>query len=268
MMYDRDNQERYMENRSELSDIVLEKGSNRPSNLKRILIIVAFLVLIFLIALASMKMMNKDPKKDPSKLILPPENNATQEVPATKDDQLFKQVPIIEENPKQESFENMIKTLKEKEAQKQEEAKAQQEQTMKETPKEETPKRGESAKQPKEDPKKTTQQPAQPKQPAASTPTQQPKQPAASSSQPKAPATASTGNIYIQVAALSSTPDPKVLSNIKAKGYEYKLHPVNVNGKQITKILIGPYAKSEDAQTALISVKANVNKDAFISKVK
>ena len=143
-----------------------------------------------------------------------------------------------------------------------------QEQTMKETPKEETPKRVESAKQPKEEPKKTTQQPAQPKQPAASTPAQQPKQPAASSSQPKAPATTSTGNIYIQVAALSSTPDPKFLGNIKAKGYEYKLHPVNVNGKQITKILIGPYAKSEDAQTALISVKANVNKDAFISKVK
>ena len=62
--------------------------------------------------------MNKDNGKDTSKLILPPE--PTQETQLPKDDQLFKQVPIIEENPKKESFEDMIKTLKEKEAQKQE----------------------------------------------------------------------------------------------------------------------------------------------------
>ena len=99
-----------MENRSDLSDIVLEKSSEKSSGLKRILIIVAFLVLIFLIALASMKMMNKDPNKDPSKLILPPDANTTattQETSAGKDDQ-FKQVPITEETPKQESFEDMI----------------------------------------------------------------------------------------------------------------------------------------------------------------
>ena len=110
-----------MENRNELSDIVLEKGDNKTLKMKRILILVAFLILVFLVALASMKVANKDQGKDASKLILPPE--PTQETQVPKDDQLFKQVPIIEENPKKESFEDMIKTLKEKEAQKQEEAK-------------------------------------------------------------------------------------------------------------------------------------------------
>ena len=63
--------------------------------------------------------MHKEGGKETSKLILPPEPT-TQDVPVSKDDQLFKQVPIIEENPKKESFEEMIKTLKEKEGQKQE----------------------------------------------------------------------------------------------------------------------------------------------------
>ncbi len=256
-----------MENRSELSDIVLEKGSDRSSNLKRILMVVAFLVLIFLIALASMKMMNKDPKKDPSKLILPPENNNSQEVPATKDDQLFNQkMPIIEENPKQESFENMIKTLKEKELQKQEEANKKVEAKAPSEniePKEAPTKAPPPPVKPKEEPKKPTTQATPSKQPtttAATTP---------SKSTPSSPKTTATaGNIYIQVGAVTTTPEPKVLNNLKAKGFEYKLYPVDVNGKQITKILVGPYAKAEDAQTALISVRANVNKDAFIYKVK
>ena len=65
-----------MENRNELSDIVLEKGDNKTLKLKRILILVAFLILVFLVALASMKMMNKEPSKETSKLILPPEPSA------------------------------------------------------------------------------------------------------------------------------------------------------------------------------------------------
>ena len=91
-----------MENRNELSDIVLEKGDNKTLKIKRILILVAFLILVFLVALASMKVANNDQNKETSKLILPPE--PTQETQIPKDDQLFKQVPIIEENPKKESF--------------------------------------------------------------------------------------------------------------------------------------------------------------------
>ncbi|MBP9493078.1 MAG: SPOR domain-containing protein [Sulfurospirillum sp.] len=238
-----------MENRNELSDIVLEKGDSKTLKLKRILILVAFLILVFLVALASMKMMNKEPSKETSKLILPPEPSA-QEAPVTKDDQLFKQVPIIEENPKKESFEEMIKTLKEKEAQKQEEAKVKESATQTTAPiKSETPKVTET--KPKEESVK--KEVAKPKE-----------APAPVSQQ----STSADAGIYIQIGAVATAPEQKVLNDIKSKGFEYRLYKTVVNGNNVTKILIGPYAKSEDAQNALISVRASINKNAFIYRIK
>lgn len=238
-----------MENRNELSDIVLEKGDSKTLKLKRILILVAFLILVFLVALASMKMMNKEPSKETSKLILPPEPSA-QEAPVTKDDQLFKQVPIIEENPKKESFEEMIKTLKEKEAQKQEEAKVKESATQTTAPiKSETPKVTET--KPKEESVK--KEVAKPKE-----------APAPVSQQ----STSADAGIYIQIGAVATAPEQKVLNDIKSKGFEYRLYKTIVNGNNVTKILIGPYAKSEDAQNALISVRASINKNAFIYRIK
>ncbi len=238
-----------MENRNELSDIVLEKGDSKTLKLKRILILVAFLILVFLVALASMKMMNKEPSKETSKLILPPEPSA-QEAPVTKDDQLFKQVPIIEENPKKESFEEMIKTLKEKEAQKQEEAKVKESATQTTAPiKSETPKVTET--KPKEE--NVKKEVAKPKE-----------APAPVSQQ----STSADAGIYIQIGAVATAPEQKVLNDIKSKGFEYRLYKTVVNGNNVTKILIGPYAKSEDAQNALISVRASINKNAFIYRIK
>ena len=238
-----------MENRNELSDIVLEKGDSKTLKLKRILILVAFLILVFLVALASMKMMNKEPSKETSKLILPPEPSA-QEAPVTKDDQLYKQVPIIEENPKKESFEEMIKTLKEKEAQKQEEAKVKESATQTTAPiKSETPKVTET--KPKEESVK--KEVAKTKE-----------APAPVSQQ----STSADAGIYIQIGAVATAPEQKVLNDIKSKGFEYRLYKTVVNGNNVTKILIGPYAKSEDAQIALISVRASINKNAFIYRIK
>ena len=243
-----------MENRSELSDIVLEKGDGKTLKLKRILILVAFLILVFLVALASMKMMHKEGGKETSKLILPPEPT-TQDVPVSKDDQLFKQVPIIEENPKKESFEEMIKTLKEKEVQKQEEAKNKEGTQPATTPKAETTKPVET-KVKEEAPKKEVAKPKEPANTSAST------HPA-----PTASSSADAG-IYIQVGAVATNPEQRVLNDIKAKGYEYKLYKTIVNGNNVTKILIGPYAKSEDAQSALVSIRDNLNKNAFIYRIK
>ncbi|WP_263831881.1 SPOR domain-containing protein [Sulfurospirillum oryzae] len=246
-----------MENRNELSDIVLEKGDSKTVKMKRILILVAFLILVFLVALASMKLANKDQGKDASKLILPPE--PTQETQVPKDDQLFKQVPIIEENPKKESFEDMIKTLKEKEAQKQEEAKGTDAKTKETTVPVTAPvKEATPTKTVKEEPKKEA---AKPQPMLRST--------EVTSSTPTAP---SSGNadagIYVQVGAVATAPDAKQLNDIKSKGFEYKLYTTVVNGNKVTKILIGPYAKSSDAESALVLIRSSVNKNAFIYRVK
>lgn len=230
-----------MENsRNELSDIVLEKGDHKTVKVKRILILTAFLILVFLVALASMKMMNKDNGKDTSKLILPPE--PTQETQLPKDDQLFKQVPIIEENPKKESFEDMIKTLKEKEVAKQEEAKAKEPVATKVVdtkPKEVTP---------PVSPKKEVVKPKETTTPTTS-------------------GNAGAG-IYVQVGAVATAPEQRVLNDIKSKGFEYKIYPTVVNGNNVNKILIGPYANSADAENALANVRSSVNKNAFIYRIK
>jgi len=247
-----------MENRNELSDIVLEKGDNKTLKMKRILILVAFLILVFLVALASMKVANKG-EKDTSKLILPPE--PTQETQIPKDDQLFKQVPIIEENPKKESFEDMIKTLKEKEAQKQEEAKGT----------EVKPKEATTAPVTSTPVKEAA--PAKTKETAPAKVKEEPKaQPLLRSTEvgdthPSTGGSADAG-IYVQVGAVATAPDAKQLSDIKAKGFEYKLYNTVVNGNKVTKILIGPYAKSSDAESALVLIRSSINKNAFIYRVK
>jgi len=246
-----------MENRNELSDIVLEKGDNKTLKMKRILILVAFLILVFLVALASMKVANKDPGKDTSKLILPPE--PTQETQVPKDDQLFKQVPIIEENPKKESFEDMIKTLKEKEAQKQEEAKGTDVKPKEPStaPITSTPVKETAPAKVKEEPKKETTK-AQPLLRSTEI----------SPSETHATGGSADAGIYVQVGAVATAPDAKQLSDIKAKGFEYKLYNTVVNGNKVTKILIGPYAKSSDAESALVLIRSSINKNAFIYRVK
>ena len=250
-----------MENRNELSDIVLEKGDSKTLKMKRILILVAFLILVFLVALASMKLMHKDPNKDASKLILPPEPSS-QDSQIPKDDQLFKQVPIIEENSsKKESFEDMIKTLKEKEAQKQGDAKATTDtqaqdaapSTTTETPVSST----KTTVKPKEEAKKEV---------APKTTTKAPSTPTSSS-------TASSGHaaeagIYVQVGAVATAPEQRVLNDIKSKGFDYRIYSTVVNGNHVTKLLVGPYTNSSEAESALARVRASLNKDAFIYRVK
>ena len=255
-----------MENRNELSDIVLEKGDNKTLKMKRILILVAFLILVFLIALASMKMANKDQGKDASKLILPPE--PTQETQIPKDDQLFKQVPIIEENPKKESFEDMIKTLKEKETQKQEESKATE-------PKKEivTPVQPATTTTPKQ----TTGSAAAPvtkaTEPKKEVAKPQPQQMLRSTEVSPAETHSTSGGsvapgIYVQVGAVATAPEARQLSEIKSKGFDCKQYSTVVNGNKVVKLLIGPYATSAEAESALAQIRATLNKNAFIYRVK
>ncbi len=249
-----------MENRNELSDIVLEKGDNKTVKMKRILILVAFLILVFLVALASMKVANKDQGKDTSKLILPPE--PTQETQIPKDDKLFKQVPIIEENPKKESFEDMIKTLKDKEAQKQEDAKGSDVKTKETTttPTATTPVKETAPAKVKEEPKKEA---AKPQQMLRSTEVAPSTTPSTSSGS----GTVAPG-IYVQVGAVATAPDAKQLSDIKSKGFDCKTYATVVNGNKVVKLLIGPYATSAKAENALSLIRSSVNKNAFIYRVK
>ena len=238
-----------MEDKNELSDIVLEKDDNKSMKAKRILIIVALLIVVFLVVLVVMRVINKPTQQtNNTKLILPP--NPTQKViEPKKEDDLFRQVPIVEEDDKKESFEEMVKSLKAKEILKQEnlQPKAEEIQKVLETTKtkQET---------------KTVTPPKKIKQATKAIKTKLVKHTTNN--------LATTG-VYVQVGATSRlTPNKKFLAKLAAKSYEYRLLPIDVKGTKVTKILIGPYANSTAARAVLADIKSSINKDAFIYRVK
>jgi len=245
-----------MEDRNELSDIVLEKEDNKVLKIKRILIIAALLILIFLVALVVMKVINNPAEQNRnSKLILPPEPKANNVEPK-KEDNLFKQVPITQDDDKKESFEDMVKSLKEKEIKKQEKIQAVKEIAKTEAVIQEVK---------KVEPKKVAKVTETPK--TVLTPKIEEK--VIQTTVDKDSGTSATKGVYIQVGATSRlTPDKKFLAAITAKNYTYRLLKIQVKDKEVTKILIGPYANTTAAKNIINDIKTNINKDAFIYRVK
>ncbi|MDR1614855.1 MAG: SPOR domain-containing protein [Campylobacteraceae bacterium] len=73
---------------------------------------------------------------------------------------------------------------------------------------------------------------------------------------------------YIQVSSSANTPTKSFLDNIAKKGYSHHQYKTTVNSKQVIKILVGPYSSDKDARAALLNVKSDINKDAFVYQVK
>lgn len=72
------------------------------------------------------------------------------------------------------------------------------------------------------------------------------------------PSTTTTKGVYIQIGAFSKTPSDKYLSEITSKGYNFKLHKMNVQGKELVKVLVGPYSSRTQAQENLNSVRTTL----------
>jgi hypothetical protein len=78
----------------------------------------------------------------------------------------------------------------------------------------------------------------------------------------------SLGNFYVQVGSFSGKPQDALLSKITRAGYHYKLIEFPINGKQISKLLIGPYRKRPDAVELLANIRDQIQKDAFIAEIR
>ncbi|MGW8169936.1 MAG: NlpC/P60 family protein [Sulfurovaceae bacterium] len=72
---------------------------------------------------------------------------------------------------------------------------------------------------------------------------------------------------YVQVGKFQHKPDRVFLKKITSKGYAYTIVPISENGKKTSKLLIGPFNNKNDANNTLISVKENIVKEAFVTKV-
>ena len=238
-----------MDDKNELSDIVLEKDDEKKVKAKRVLIIVSILVILFLIVLLSMKLLNKSDDKKTPNLVLPPEPAVAMKK-TDKDTELFKQVPIIEENStKKDNINKIVKNLKNRatEEKKNEENKKENNRVINNPKKEEI---------------KTVVEPIVQQVVKKTTPILKKRK-------IKHLSAKSVKGIYVQVGATSKlTPSKNFLKRIKNEHFSYKLLPININGKKVTKILVGPFKSRKNAEQNLAKIKKSLNKNAFIYIIK
>ena len=306
---------------NELRDIMLDNNEDKKSkSVKRILVLVAVFVIIFLAVLIAMKFLNSSETnaqiaQPDSRMTLPPEPDNTRNIPQQVNvptpEQVaqaqpqpqpeptqplvqepqqnnFEQVPIVPENKGQDSFEDMVKSLKEKEDKKQQEAQAGDPSTP---PTEPATIQG-ALKQNDAPSPQPSEPKAESKQHANVVKTKEQKQKEAKNEkvakQPKAtdvhkekvakqkptkqtPASggdeAHSGN-YIQVFAVKHFNEKAPeLGKLKAAGYAYKLYRTNVNGDEIIKVLVGPYSGAQ-LKSELAKIKQNAAPNAFIVNIK
>ena len=306
---------------NELRDIMLDNNEDKKSkSVKRILILVAVFVIIFLAVLIAMKFLNSSETnaqiaQPDSRMTLPPEPDNTRSIPQQVNvptpEQVaqaqpqpqpeptqplvqepqqnnFEQVPIVPENKGQDSFEDMVKSLNEKEDKKQQEAQAGDPSTP---PTEPATIQG-ALKQNDAPSPQPSEPKAESKQHANVVKTKEQKQKEAKNEkvakQPKAtdahkekvakqkptkqtPASggdeAHSGS-YIQVFAVKHFNEKAPeLGKLKAAGYAYKLYRTNVNGDEIIKVLVGPYSGAQ-LKSELAKIKQNAAPNAFIVNIK
>ncbi len=81
--------------------------------------------------------------------------------------------------------------------------------------------------------------------------------------------TSTMSGYFIQVGATANAfPSKKFLNRVKNAGFDYIVHSVRVKGRNIKKILVGPYSTRNEAANEIGSVRARVNPDAYIYRVK
>ncbi|TKX32651.1 SPOR domain-containing protein [Campylobacter aviculae] len=273
-----------MENKkNDFDDIILEK-SNKSEKIKKILLRVIALVILFLIIMIVMKLINNGSNDNQNQAILPSEpinttqdsntDNSFENMSVSTDNNiaedqfeaLRKQIQgdqndtssdtnILDQNldnsnfalSDQDTFENLNTTNSDEsvnnKAPKVEEKPKEKEQVKKPTPAKE---------------KDVVKQPNNTKQ----------NQQSANDlfknvdAKPVNPDGLASG-IYVQIFSVSNLDQKsKELAAVRKKGYEYKLYKTTVAGKEITKVLIGPFEKA-DISKELAKIRKEVAKDAF-----
>ena len=283
------------EKESNLSDIILEKDSSSGDKTKKYLLIAASSVLLFLVVLIVLKMFNNTNISQSENLAGIGEGieQKSQEVTDKSLDAfdeakntLFKEEPIIDESSETDlKFEEMVRKLKQQDAQENREIA-----TKEENKSDLTPQKEESVinkiKEVTTTPVKVVQENVEKKiekveealKPSRSTPVVEtavistPKEVIVSTKQdyiPTASPISSMSGYFIQVGATAkSFPDRRFLTKIKNAGYDYIVHKVVIKGKDIKKVLIGPYNTRAEAREDLNSVQSTINPSAYIYRIK
>lgn len=238
--------------KSELNDIILNKSASSFNGFKKVLLAVASFAVLLIIVVVVMSSIN-DNKTDLSKTILPPEPKSdierkselfkTVEVTQESNDAELKRLEIIANEIKQQTLQPTIKSDKADEkviVNKDDIVTIDDPYLPKATPKtvqtKETKKVVEAKK-------------------VAKTPV-------------KTPVQVKKGNWYVQVGSFARLkPHVKLIAKIKRLGFSYKRYKVQTNGKEMTKLLIGPYPTYKSAKKAKKRITAEIEPAAFIYQV-
>ncbi len=238
-----------MEEKNELNDIILNRSGGN-NGMKKIMLAVASLAILLIIVVVIMSSLNSGGTANLPQPIEPPK--ASLESTTFDEDPLFEPVAIDEGLSTEESLDNVAKKIKEQsqEIESESEFIAGPEEMMEEPTEVVVPAKYEKpVKQEVQKVAKVVAKPVAKK----TTPVSKP---------------AVKGNYYIQVGSFGRfSPDKKFLDKITSSGYTYKLHTVSVSGKEITKVLVGPYATDKAARQNIKDVRAKIEPGAFLSRI-
>ncbi|EIC5480179.1 SPOR domain-containing protein [Campylobacter upsaliensis] len=262
-----------MENnkKNEFDDIILEK-SNKNEKIKKILLRAIALIILFLVVMIVMKLINSD---ESTEQLTPPSEPITQT--PTESNNGFENMPITENSP-EDQFDLLRKQLQGEESN--ESSQAQIEPSVNNETQTPPPAIQEPTEIEEQTPPPVAKQESNPVKQNITKPKQEApvkenpkKETPKKEANPKdlfknveAVPTHSSGltmGMYVQIFSVSNLDQKsKELANVKAKGYDYKLFKTTVNGKEITKVLIGPFEKDKIANE-LAKIRQEIAKDAF-----
>ncbi len=286
---------------NDLSDIVLEKEENGTQKTKKLLLLAASLILIFLIGLVLMKLFSgSDHIKDNS--IAQVNQDVTQKADDSIDqisqrvedtNDLFKQEPIVDESSETDlKFEEMVRKLKAQDAAQNADTVVQNSinttidkikkphdvikakandltASIAQIKKEAVHKVETTKASTKKITSKISIENAKPK---SSKIHQTKKEIIISSVIEKHPTITKLSTLsgyFVQVGATASSfPDKHFLQKIKNAGFDYVVRSMVIKGRKIKKVLVGPYTSKAKAKQNLPTIQNKINPDAYIYRIK
>ncbi|HIC7272121.1 TPA: SPOR domain-containing protein [Campylobacter jejuni] len=273
-----------MENqKNEFDDIILEK-SNKSEKVKKILLRVIALVILFLAIMIVMKLINgSGDENTQNQSVLPSEPIATQD---NNNDTSFESMPITDNTSAEDQFEALRKQFQDEQNTTQNTTASSSNNNDstnfampdQEVPAEPTAATSENTAPQASAPKQEVKQTVKPKEEAKKqiavkkekeSAKQTPKKEQNANdlfknvdAKPVHPSGLASG-IYVQIFSVSNLDQKsKELASVEQKGYDYKLYKTTVGGKEITKVLIGPFEKA-DIAAELAKIRKDIAKDAF-----
>lgn len=248
-----------MDEQSNFDDIILDKG-NKSEKLKKLLLRIIALAILFLVVLITMKLLSGNDT----------EQNTLSPLPEEPTDTFTDIPPTQPANGEVDEFEELRRIMRGGDEDNNSGVESNQSFTMPlpsseynttavpsepEKPKPADKPADKPAKKPDDKPKATQKPSQKPADKSADKPT-------------SASADKLSAGTYVQVFSVEKfDAKSKELALIEKNGFKYKLYKTKVGGKDITRVLVGPFAKDE-LNEQLKKIQETIRKDAFTFQVK